>query len=47
MFFVSVGAGVGSGEGVGTTAVLGLPPHAATRKPTAIAVRKDLLILKV
>jgi hypothetical protein len=49
MFFVSVVDGVGSGDGVGdaTVAVPGLLPHATTRKPTAIAARTDLSILKV
>jgi hypothetical protein len=50
MFFVSSGDGVGSGgEGVGevAVAVLGLPPHATRRKPTAIAARRDLSILKL
>ena len=49
MFLVSSGDGVGIGEGVGevAVAVLGLPPHATTRKPTAITARRDLSILKV
>jgi hypothetical protein len=53
MFAVSVGDGIGDGDGSGdgdgevTVAVLGLLPHATTRKPTAIAARNDLSILKV
>jgi hypothetical protein len=50
MFLVSNGDGVGiGGEGVGDLAVaaLGLPPHAAMRKPAAIAARRDLSILKL
>jgi hypothetical protein len=49
MFLVSVTEGVGSGDkvGVGAVAVLGLPPHATTRRPTAIAAGNDLSILKV
>jgi len=55
MFVVSVGDGIGDGDGSGdgdgdgevTVAVLGLLPHATTRKPTAIAARNDLSILKV
>jgi hypothetical protein len=48
MFVVSTEDGVGSddGVGVGTVAVPGLLPHATTRKPTAIAARTDLSILK-
>jgi hypothetical protein len=49
MFLVSVGEGVGNGDGVGVgaVAVLGLLPHATTRRPTASAARSDLSILKV
>jgi hypothetical protein len=50
MFLVSNGDGVGiGGEGVGdvAVAVLGLPPQPATRKPTAIAAKRDLSILKL
>jgi hypothetical protein len=51
---VSAGDGVGSDDGVGVetvgveaVAVLGLLPHATTRRPAAIAATKDLSILKV
>ena len=48
MFLVSVAAGVGSGDGVGDVALaLGLPPHATTSRPAAMAARNDLSILKV
>jgi hypothetical protein len=50
MFLVLAGDGVGSGDGVGDGAVavvLGLLPHATTRRPAAIAASKDLSILKV
>jgi hypothetical protein len=47
MALVSVGAGVGSGDGVGTKPVVELLPQAMTRKPTATAARNDLAVLKV
>jgi len=50
MSLVSSGDGVGiGGDGVGdvAVAVLGLPPHATTRKPNAIAASRDLSIFKV